>query len=67
VSASRTLDGRVGVGAPPRSSFLDAPATIVTPRKLTATRGYGAEVITYNRYREDSEQIAAGIAWRRSP
>ncbi len=34
----------------------DAPAT-----KLTATRGYGAEVIMYNRYEEDRAAIARKI------
>ena len=35
----------------------DAPAT-----KLTATRGYGAEVVTYDRYTEDRAAIAAELA-----
>ena len=42
-------------------------ATIVMPEdspaaKLAATRGYGAEVVTYDRYREDRSAIAEGIA-----
>jgi threo-3-hydroxy-L-aspartate ammonia-lyase len=46
--------------------LLGAPATIVMPEdaptlKLDATRGYGAEVVTYDRYSEDREAIAAGL------
>ena len=42
-------------------------ATIVMPEdaptaKLDATRGYGAEVITYDRWREDREEIGARLA-----
>ncbi len=37
----------------------DAPAN-----KLEATRGYGAEVITYDRYTENSEQIGADLSER---
>lgn len=49
------------------ASLLGAPATIVMPRdapelKLAATKGYGAEVVTYDRYREDREQIAREMA-----
>ena len=36
---------------------LDAPRT-----KLAATRGYGAEVVTYDRQREDREQIARRLS-----
>ncbi|HEV2107687.1 MAG TPA: pyridoxal-phosphate dependent enzyme [Thermomicrobiales bacterium] len=44
-----------------------APATIVMPEdappsKLAATRGYGATVITYDRYTEDRAAIGARIA-----
>src|SRR5207253_7980923 len=35
----------------------DAPAT-----KLDATRGYGAEVVTYDRYGEDREALGAALA-----
>jgi threo-3-hydroxy-L-aspartate ammonia-lyase len=38
----------------------DAP-----PAKLAATRGYGAEVITYDRFREDREAISQRIAGER--
>ncbi|HEX8293917.1 MAG TPA: pyridoxal-phosphate dependent enzyme [Pyrinomonadaceae bacterium] len=37
----------------------DAPRT-----KLEATRGYGAEVVTYDRQREDREAIARGLSER---
>jgi threonine dehydratase len=44
-----------------------APATIVMPQdappsKLAATRGYGATVVTYDRYKEDRAAIGARIA-----
>jgi threonine dehydratase len=38
----------------------DAPAT-----KLAATRGYGAEVLTYDRYGEDRESLAAALGAER--
>lgn len=46
---------------------LGVPVTIVMPHdapaaKLAATRGYGAEVIIYNRQTEDREAIAARLA-----
>lgn len=46
------------------------PATIVMPQdapalKLAATRGYGAEVITYDRYREDRSAIAQRLVSER--
>jgi threo-3-hydroxy-L-aspartate ammonia-lyase len=52
------------------ASLLGAPATIVMPAdapamKLAATRGYGAEVVTYDRYAEDREQIGRQIAEQR--
>jgi threo-3-hydroxy-L-aspartate ammonia-lyase len=52
------------------ASMLGAPATIVMPRdapalKLAATRGYGAEVVTYDRYTEDREQIAVRLSEER--
>ncbi len=45
-------------------------ATIVMPEdapalKLVATRGYGAEVILYDRYRQDRAEIAATLAKER--
>jgi threo-3-hydroxy-L-aspartate ammonia-lyase len=36
---------------------LDAP-----PAKLAATRGYGAEVVTYDRYTEDREALGRALA-----
>jgi threonine dehydratase len=52
------------------ASMLGVPATIVMPRdapalKLAATRGYGAEVVTYDRYTEDREQIALRLSEER--
>jgi threonine dehydratase len=52
------------------ASLLGARATIVMPAdapaiKLAATRGYGAEVVTYDRYAEDREQIGLEIAGQR--
>ena len=38
----------------------DAP-----PAKLEATRGYGAEVVTYDRYTEDRERLGAALAEER--
>ena len=50
--------------------WLRVPATIVMPAdapriKLERTRELGAEVVLYDREREDREAIAAGIAERR--
>jgi threonine dehydratase len=47
--------------------LLGMPAVIVMPydappMKLAATRGYGAEVVQYDRYTEDREVIGRGIA-----
>jgi threonine dehydratase len=47
--------------------MLDIPATIVMPNdappnKLAATRGYGATVLSYDRFKEDREAIARGLA-----
>ncbi|RPF26688.1 threo-3-hydroxy-L-aspartate ammonia-lyase [Georgenia muralis] len=47
--------------------LLDVPATIVMPldapaSKVAATRGYGAEVVTYDRYTEDREEIGRALA-----
>ncbi|RTL69917.1 MAG: threo-3-hydroxy-L-aspartate ammonia-lyase [Pseudonocardiaceae bacterium] len=39
---------------------LDAPAS-----KVAATRGYGAEVVTYDRYSVDREELAARLAAER--
>ena len=50
--------------------WLKVPATIVMPSdapkvKVEGTREHGAEVVLYDREREDREAIAAGIAERR--
>ena len=47
--------------------LLGIPATIVMPNdaplmKVDATRGYGAEVQLYNRYKEDREAIGRQLA-----
>lgn len=47
--------------------LLGTSATIVMPHdapvgKMAATRGYGANVIVYDRYKEDREQIGRDIA-----
>ncbi len=52
------------------ASILGIPATIVMPTdaptgKVAATRGYGAEIVTYDRYAEDREAIAAALAAER--
>ena len=49
------------------SALLGAKATILMPEdapasKLDATRGYGAEIVTYDRYTGDREAIAAELA-----
>jgi threonine dehydratase len=49
--------------------LLGMPATIVMPQdapasKIAATRGYGAQVVTYDRYTEDREQIGRDLAAR---
>ena len=48
------------------AQLLGIPATIVMPRdapasKLSATRGYGAEIVLYERSEENRAVIAAGI------
>lgn len=47
--------------------LLHIPATIVMPSdapvsKLAATRGYGAEVVEYDRYTQDREEIGTKLA-----
>lgn len=49
------------------AQLLGIKATIVMPEdapalKLKATKGYGANVVTYDRYNEDREEVAARIA-----
>ena len=50
--------------------ILDMPAAILMPldapaAKLAATRGYGAEVITYDRFTEDRQAIGERLAHER--
>ena len=50
--------------------LLDMPALIVMPEdapasKMAATREYGAQVLTYNRYTEDREAISRRLALER--
>jgi threonine dehydratase len=50
--------------------LLDMPAVIVMPEdapaaKMAATREYGAQVVTYNRYTEDREAISRRLATER--
>ncbi len=52
------------------ASLINTPAVIVMPEdappsKIVATRGYGAEVILYNRYTEDREALAQRLARER--
>jgi threonine dehydratase len=52
------------------AQLLGARATILMPddappNKLAATRGYGADVVTYDRYTGDREAIAAELARER--
>jgi threonine dehydratase len=49
--------------------LLNMPATIVMPHdapemKVAATRGYGGNVVIYDRYKEDREQIGRDLAAR---
>jgi threonine dehydratase len=49
------------------AKLMGIPATIVMPldapaSKIAATRGYGATVVTYDRYNEDREQIGHDLA-----
>lgn len=52
------------------AKLLGAPAVIVMPHdapaaKVAATRGYGAEVVLYDRYTEDREAIGARLSSER--
>ena len=49
------------------AAMLDAPAVILMPEdalaaKLDASRGYGAEVVTYDRYSQDRHQLGRELA-----
>jgi threonine dehydratase len=52
------------------AGLLGTSATILMPEdtpaaKLDATRGYGAEIVTYDRYTQDREELAARLAEER--
>ncbi len=52
------------------AALRGAPATILMPEdapasKLAGTRGYGAEVVLYDRYGDDREAIGLGLAQER--
>ncbi|AMS42644.1 serine/threonine dehydratase [Aminobacter sp. Y103A] len=52
------------------ATLLDAPSVIVMPKdapeiKVAATRGYGAEVVFFDRYKDDREAMARGISEER--
>ncbi|MDL2271583.1 threo-3-hydroxy-L-aspartate ammonia-lyase [Desulfovibrio sp. OttesenSCG-928-I05] len=52
------------------AKILGMPAVIIMPQdapaaKVAATRGYGAEVVTYDRYSEDREVISRKLAEER--
>jgi threonine dehydratase len=52
------------------ASLLGVPATIIMPNdapalKIAATRGYGGEVVQYDRYTEDREALGRRIAGER--
>ena len=52
------------------AGMLGSTATILMPAdtppaKMEATRGYGAEVVTYDRYTEDREALGAALAKER--
>ncbi len=62
--------GNHAQGVAAAAKRLAIPATIVMPGdapaiKIANTRGYGAEIVLYDRYREDREGIARGIAAQR--
>lgn len=58
--------GNHAQGVAAACALLEIPATIVMPAdapqaKLDNTRAYGAKVVTYDRYREVREDVAAGL------
>jgi len=49
------------------AKLMGIPATIIMPHdapaaKIAATRGYGGNVVIYDRYKEDREQIGRDLA-----
>jgi threonine dehydratase len=62
--------GNHAQGVAAAAQQLGIPALIVMPAdapaiKIANTRGYGAEVVLYDRFREQREEIGAGIARER--
>ncbi len=62
--------GNHAQGVAAAAALLGVPAAIVMPEdapaiKLANTRGYGAEVVLYDRYTEDREALAAALAAER--
>lgn len=52
------------------AQLFDIPATLLMPEdappvKLAATRGYGADVVTYDRYHQDRDQLGRSLAAER--
>ena len=59
--------GNHAQGVAAAAALLETPATIVMPAdapaiKIANTRGYGATVVTYDRWRDDREAIAGALA-----
>jgi threonine dehydratase len=51
-------------------SLLEIPVAVIMPEdappaKMAATRGYGAEIITFDRYKDDREKLQSDIASER--
>ncbi len=62
--------GNHAQGVAAAAALLGTPATIVMPAdapaiKIENTRGYGAEVLCYDRYRQEREAVAAEIVAER--
>jgi threonine dehydratase len=62
--------GNHAQGVAAAAAIFGIPALIVMPAdapaiKLAGTRAYGAEIVTYDRWREQREDVAAAIAARR--
>ena len=62
--------GNHAQGVAAAAQLLGMPATIVMPAdapaiKMNNTKGFGAEVVTYDRYSESREEIATSIAKER--
>lgn len=62
--------GNHAQGVAAAAALLGVPAVIVMPEdaprvKAEKTRGFGAEIVSYDRYREDREAIGAALAKER--